>query len=158
MCRWRNANRFPLLVPGAVSLSFTMYGSIEPLVESQKSFLLKRDERDDHKITDGGLNHGSSRALNSTNRADDLTGTRTVRATGVLAAIMEKARHDTSTRTGTNITFGRDRKSIVSEQQATKSFVYTMLNPRSNSWEAVSFKWFITLVIIAVSWLLQGLF
>jgi hypothetical protein len=30
-----------------------------------------------------------------------------------------------------------------------KSFVYTMLNPRSNEWQAASFKWFITIVIVA---------
>lgn len=38
-----------------------------------------------------------------------------------------------------------------SPQVRPKSFVFTMLNPRSKSFEAVSFKWFITLVIIAVS-------
>jgi hypothetical protein len=30
-----------------------------------------------------------------------------------------------------------------------KSFVYTLLNPRSNKWQAAYFKWFITIVIIA---------
>ena len=30
-----------------------------------------------------------------------------------------------------------------------KSFVYTMLNPRSNEWQAAFYKWFITIVIVA---------
>jgi voltage-gated potassium channel len=30
-----------------------------------------------------------------------------------------------------------------------KSFLYTMLNPRSSAWQAVIFKWFITMVIVA---------
>jgi hypothetical protein len=30
-----------------------------------------------------------------------------------------------------------------------KSFIYTMLNPRSNTWQAVAYKWFITIVIIS---------
>lgn len=33
-------------------------------------------------------------------------------------------------------------------QRSDKSFVYTMLNPRSNAWQARIFKWFITLVIV----------
>lgn len=32
----------------------------------------------------------------------------------------------------------------------TKSFVYTMLNPRSQQWQATYFKWMITLVIVSV--------
>ena len=36
----------------------------------------------------------------------------------------------------------------VTAQPKSKSFVYTMLNPRSIAWQAVAFKWFITAVII----------
>ncbi|KAL3919393.1 MAG: hypothetical protein SGILL_003774 [Bacillariaceae sp.] len=35
-----------------------------------------------------------------------------------------------------------------SQLRSNKSFVYTMLNPRSNAWQARIFKWFITLVIV----------
>lgn len=36
-------------------------------------------------------------------------------------------------------------------RQKPKSFIYTLLNPRSYSWQAVMFKWFITFIIVSVS-------
>jgi len=41
------------------------------------------------------------------------------------------------------------RRRVMTHSINRKSFVYTMLNPRSIAWQAVAFKWFITLVIVA---------
>jgi voltage-gated potassium channel len=68
----------------------------------------------------------------------------------VLAVILDKKHH----RRNSNVQASSPAMSIeVAASQASehhpKSFVYTMLNPRSNAMQAIVFKWFISIVIVA---------
>ncbi len=126
-----------------------MYGTMEQSIESKRPLLAKREDM--HQTVNNESSFRSSRALKM---MDEVAGTRMMRTSGVLASIMEKSRNGHGHIYGTSITRHMSECSDtieLSTQRTPKSFVYTMLNPRSKSVEAVSFKWFITLVIVAVS-------
>ena len=104
-----------------------------------------------------GSNQSAPPALNH-NRRDGtrLARAQSVRSGPVLASILEKP-HQQSNRNVVvlnNLELDGVITSTTSAEGAAqplpKSFVYTMLNPRSDAWQAVFFKWFITCVIIAV--------
>ena len=114
---------------------------MEESQESQRPLLLKQTYQHPESTT-GRL--GSSRQLLAKNDTGD-PRSRMVRTSAVLSSIMEKPRRDKRPDDSVGI------QPDVGPQVQPKSFVYTMLNPRSKSFEAVSFKWFITVVIIAVS-------
>ena len=125
-----------------------MYGTMEQkLKESQRPLLTKQSYQHPESTTGS---RGSSRHVLIRNE-DREPRSRIMRTSAVLSSIMEKPRHD-NRQDDSTMTQPPDIGGGGSYPQVQpKSFVYTMLNPRSKSWEAVSFKWFITLVIIAVS-------
>jgi hypothetical protein len=67
-----------------------------------------------------------------------------------MSVILDKQQHRRrSSKFRVNTAMNIEGAASQADQKPPKSFVYTMLNPRSDAKQAIFFKWFITIVIIA---------
>ena len=88
--------------------------------------------------------------LYSSQRSADVSSvSRVNRRTSVLAGILKGKRNRQLIAEGKQGSDALHNSGSSSPQRNTnlKSFLYTMLNPRSNAWQALAFKWFISIVI-----------
>jgi hypothetical protein len=122
-----------------------MYGTMEQSATNQQPLLPESNNRyQDGQI---GSTFGPTPAGN---RRDRMARAPSARNGPVLTLLMEKAHHQKhhSEPPAVSILELTEEHSNASRP---KSFVYTMLNPRSDAWQAVAFKWFIAAVIVSVS-------
>ena len=132
--------------------NYTMYGSMNTDAANATQPLLR----------DIGAQNAPARRRSSANRPlenDSATSLRSVHRAGpVLTSILDKRRsvraEAPSSRRLQVVPEGgesEDPGAGTEDNSNAKSFVYTMLNPRSQAWQATCFKWAITLVILSVS-------
>jgi hypothetical protein len=124
-----------------------MYGTIEDPSEDSRP-LLPDHPRNQRTSSQGPL--FSSQGLVSERGGRERVTRRASARAPVLKEILGKPRRRAERQE--NIRLGNvleiDNLPNSNPNQNSKSFIYTMLNPRSSAWQAVTFKRFITLVII----------
>jgi hypothetical protein len=114
----------------------TMYGTLEDTLEGEQQPMLagqqSRRRRSQKQAVFSSQGQLPERGL-----------ARFASARPVLREILEKPRRQEGEQR--NLDLGN----VANSHQTPKSFVYTLLNPRSTAWQAVAFKRFITIVIVS---------
>lgn len=116
--------------PWPLTNSNMMYGTLEDSMEGSQPLLPNQ------------LGHKRRSSLMMGRQLQGLTS---VRHGPVLQEILMKPRR--LERDEIN-EWSNDPENLPNGNRRSKSFLYTMLNPRSNALQAVTFKWFISLVIV----------
>ena len=132
------------------STNYTMYGSMNIDAANATQPLLR----------DVGTPNAARRrsSANRPQERDTATSLRSVHRAGpVLTSILDRrgsirAEATSNRRLQVVLEDGgsEDHGTNAEDSTNAKSFVYTMLNPRSQAWQATCFKWAITLVILSV--------
>lgn len=146
--------------------SLHMYGTMQQSATNKQPLLAESNDRYQGDQIPIGTTSGATATVAATttttaagngSRRDGLVRAPSARNGPVLAFILDKSHNQKKhsdvpvpVRSTSNLELTGEH-TLATLPPRPKSFVYTMLNPRSDAWQAVVYKGFIAVVIISVS-------